>query len=95
MAFNELRKRGTAVKVSTTGDAKGMYAAAAHGADGSIAVMLANAGSKENPFTLDVARSRQSGSRCRVIDEKRTWVEISMPAALPPRAVLLVECDPQ
>ena len=70
-----------------------IYAVAARGADGSIAVMLANTGSKGKPFVLDVGKARQLSSRCRVIDEKRTWKEIPLPAALPPRSVLLVEID--
>ena len=53
------------------------------------------AGSKEKPFTLDMGRPRQSSPRCRVVDEKRTWKEIPLPAALPPRSVLLAEFDPQ
>lgn len=100
VAFNELRRRGTAVRVAVRDEEgkkaePGCCAAAARGADGSVAVMLANAGSKERPFALDVARARRPGSRCRVIDETRTWIEIPQPAALPPRSVLLVEFDPQ
>ena len=100
MAFNELRRRGTAVRVSVrdeegAGAKSGICAAAARGADGSVAVMLANEGSKEKPFKLYMGRSRQPGSRCRVIDETRTWMEVPLPAVLPPRSVLLVEFDPQ
>ena len=100
MAFNELRKRGTAVHVAMRNEEgkderSGICAAAAHGADGSVAVMLANAGSKEKPFALDVGGARQSVSRCRVIDETRTWMEVPLPATLLPRSVLLVEFDPQ
>ena len=100
VAFNELRKRGTAVRVAVTdGEGKdaasSIYAAAARGADGSVAVMLANIGSKGKPFVLDVGGGNMPCVRCRVIDEKRTWKEISLPAALPPRSVLLVECNPQ
>ena len=96
VAFNELRKRGTAVRV-TVRDGEGkdsspsIYAAAARGADGSVAVMLANSSSKEKPFVLDVGNSRPANPRCRVIDEKRTWKEVPMPAALPPRCVFFVE----
>ena len=100
MAFNELRKRGTAVRMAVTdGEGKdaslSFYATAARGEDGSVAVMLANPGSKEKPFALDVKGSGLFVQRCRVIDEKRTWQEIQMPSALPPRSVLLVECNPQ
>ena len=98
MAFNELRKRGTAVRVAVTdGEGKdassSFYATAARGTDGSVAVMLANIGSKEKPFVLDVGGGASPCVRCRVIDEKRTWKETPLPAALPPRSVLLVECN--
>ena len=112
MAFNELRKRGTAVKacVSSHKDhkehkdavkaasfvAESVYAAAARGEDGSVAVMLANPGSKEKPFALEVGGGViSSAAVCRVIDEKHTWKETPLPAALPPRSVLLVEFNPQ
>ena len=54
MAFNELRKRGTAINVAMHGDAQNLFAVAARGADGSIAVMLANPGGSEVPFTLEI-----------------------------------------
>ena len=97
VAFNELRKRDTAVRVAVTdGEGKdaasSIYAAAARGANGTVAVMLANIGSKGKPFVLDVGGGNMPCIRCRVIDEKRTWKEIPLPAALPPRSVLLVEC---
>ena len=63
--------------------------------DWSMMHYLKEAGSKEKPFTLDMGRPRQSSPRCRVVDEKRTWKEIPLPAALPPRSVLLAEFDPQ
>ena len=100
MAFNELRKRGTAVRTGVVGAdgkdaaASGVYAAAARGADGSVAVMIANPGSKEKPFVLDAGKSCAHCIRCRTIDEKLTWKEVPLPAALPPRSVLLVECSP-
>ena len=112
VAFNELRKRGTAVKACVVSpkdhkDHKGsanaasfvaesVYAAAARGADGAVAVMLANVGSKEKPFVLDMGGGVSSRPAvCRIIDGKRTWKEIPLPAALPPRSVLLVEYNPE
>ena len=107
VAFNELRKRGTAVRVAvrrvednapyqSAVDAKtlkpSIHVAAARGADGSVAVMIANPGSKEKSFVLDAGAMRNSCIRCRIIDEKRTWKEIPLPTALPPHSVLLVEC---
>ncbi|MGI5869010.1 MAG: GH39 family glycosyl hydrolase [Kiritimatiellia bacterium] len=61
VAFNELRKRGTAVKVDVAAtDAApsrhgvdNVHAAAARGPDGSLAVMLANTGDAPVPFALD------------------------------------------
>ncbi|MBR3085236.1 MAG: hypothetical protein IKH04_02415 [Kiritimatiellae bacterium] len=108
-AFDELRRRGTAVKVemSANGDCRdcpqiaNIHAAAARGADGSIAVMLANDGDEEVPFTLEVAaapsptgaRAFTSGGaavppriRCRITDEARTWEDVPLPAALPPHS---------
>ena len=102
-----------------------VYAAAARGADGSVAVMLANPGGAEAPIALEVGGRRQAydskgeqqaydskgeqqaydskgerqaynskiGLSCRIIDETRTWEEVSMPKALPPHSVLLVETE--
>ena len=121
VAFNELRKRGTAVRVNVRdGDGRAdcpqsavrrvednapyqdvvdaktlkpsIYVAAARGADGSVAVMIANPGSKEKSFVLDAGAMRTSCIRCRIIDEKRTWKEIPFPTALPPHSVLFIEC---
>ncbi len=36
--------------------------------------------------------SPSTSVRCRIIDETRTWEDIPCPTALPPHAVLLVEC---
>ncbi len=78
VAFNELRKRGTAVEIRGRGASRApsrqderesdsvlpqegarsaplaVYSAAARGADGSIAVMLANPGNEAVPFELEV-----------------------------------------
>ena len=70
VAFNALRQRGTAVEVggprsvaadepsndaARTEPGPPIYSAAAKGADGSIAVMLANLSGKEVPFKLEIA----------------------------------------
>ena len=115
VAFNELRKRGTAVRVDMNHEIHGphetIYAAAAlsekaplregggGGAAGgstpcaSLAVMLANPGDEEGPFSLEVAGDsrRTAASRCRIVDETRTCEETPLPAALPPHSILLVE----
>jgi hypothetical protein len=90
-AFNELRKRGTAVKVTCEGACPAaLYAAAARGADGSIAVMLANDGDQAAPFTVDVGGAARQPT-CRITDADRTDAEAPVPAELPPHsfAVLL------
>jgi hypothetical protein len=121
VAFNELRRRGTAIEIRecgadqsalalaagrkpdspaivlpqrrAQGAALAVYSAAAKGADGSIAVMLANPGKKEVPLAIEVAddSKRTSASRCRIVDATRTWEEIPLPAALPPHSILVVE----
>ena len=124
MAFNELRKRGTAVKAEMGGprfiaaaDAESsaartmpgppVYAAAAKGADGSLAVMLANIGEEEVPFELEiVGLSREAALRprsghlisneaapsaCRITDESRTWEETTLPSTLPPHSFILLQ----
>ena len=116
VAFNELRKRGTAVGVLCDspsgvlcdGPSPVAYSAAARGADGSLAVMLANPGAEEVPFTLEISgdsstrhsslvtrhspeAAPSASARCRIIDDARTWEETTLPAALPPYSVLLVE----
>ena len=112
VAFNELRKLGTAVGVLCDspsgvlcdGPCPVAYCAAARGKDGSIAAMLANPGSEEVPFTLDVAVGGLSDCRrdvpaaairCRIVDETRTWEEIPLPAALAPHSFILVRFEPR
>ena len=99
VAFNELRKRGTAVGIRECGAARSpsrqdasVYSAAARGEDGSVAVMLANIGDKEVPFTLEVADAgqRPAARRYRIVDETRTWEDIPLPAALPPHSFAVV-----
>ena len=105
-AFNELRKRGTAVAcecdlpsgVLCDGPCPVAYCAASRGEDGSIAVMLANDGDAEAPFTLEVAggglssgsrRGAPAAVRCRITDATRTDEDTPLPAALPPHSFLV------
>ncbi|MBQ7666687.1 MAG: hypothetical protein IJS46_01685, partial [Kiritimatiellae bacterium] len=98
MAFNELRKRGTAVGVLRDDPCPGVYSAAARGADGSVAAMLANTGAEETPFSLHVAGNTPTPGaaavpprwRCRIVDNTRTWDETPLPAAMPPRSIILL-----
>ena len=85
MAFNELRKAGTAVK-ATSGDPH-VWAAAAKGTAGRV-VMVANDSDREIPLALDLGGGVPSA--CRIVDDARTWENIPLPAALPPYSILLV-----
>ena len=69
------------------------FAAAARGPDGSLAVMFANPGEEEVPLALEIADSskRTTASRCRIVDETRTWEEAPLPDAIPTHSILLVE----
>ena len=92
LAFRELRRRGTAVRVEGCG-AENLFAAAARGEDGSVAVMLANLGDREVPFSLEVAGDgkRMAADRCRIVDDARTWEDVLLPPSLPPHSFLLAE----
>ena len=69
-----------------------IFAAAARGPDGSLAVMLANPGEEEVPLALEISGNskRTTASRCRITDETRTWEYVPLPAALPSHSILLV-----
>ena len=96
VAFNELRKRGTAVQVRVAAQGEGapesaspLYAAAARGEDGSLAAMVANCGVDPVPLALDLGN--RAAKRCRIVDDGRTWEDAALPDALPPRSFVLVE----
>ena len=121
-AFNELRRRGTAVRAEVNYERhethETIYAAAAVASaaplregggaagaggsisDGSLAVMLANDGDAEAPFTLEVAGGMVSSDgrrgasaasvRCRITDATRTDEDVPLPAALPPHSFVVV-----
>ena len=94
LAFHELRRRGAAVRVEGCG-AENPFAAAACGEDGSVAVMLANLGDREVPFSLEVAGDgkRMAAGRCRIVDDARTWEDAPLPASLPPHSFLLASAS--
>ena len=81
MAFNELRKAGTAV--SAESDGAQVWVAAAKGANG-VAAMIVNFGAEPQPLTLDLGG--RAITTCRIVDETRTWEEIALPATLPPHS---------
>ena len=101
MAFNELRKAGTAVAVTVDGKAFGetgwkcrdfmsapsVWAAAAKGAEG-MAVMAVNFGKEAQPFTLDLGGCKVTD--CRLTDETRTWETGALPSTLPPYSFVVV-----
>ena len=84
-AFNELRKRGTAVAVQATGD-KDLYVAAAKG-EKDAAVMMANDSDRAIPLACDFQGRRPVA--CRITDMKRTDAPCDMPAELPPRSFIV------
>jgi hypothetical protein len=90
-AFNKLRQRGTAVGVSCDGPCPEAYSAAAKGADGSLAVMIANPGDDAVPFALEIAGDGRlaTASECRITDDDRTDAEIPLPDRLPPHSFLV------
>lgn len=85
-AFNELRKRGTAVKAVLTG-AKGLWAAAAKGAEGA-AVMIANDSDAAVPLECDFG-GREIAA-VRMTDAERTDAAVPMPKTMPPRSFAVV-----
>ncbi len=88
--FNELRKRGMAVKVETEGTP--IVAAAARGEDGSIAIMLANDGDEAVPFvpSIDGMALSPAVATCRITDSDRTDAEIKLPTELPPHSFAII-----
>ena len=99
-AFHELRKLGTAVEAKTFSHkgfadaapfpAEKLYAAAARGEDGSVAIMVANDGQEAQPFTLEVAaRPAAAPYRCRMTDNDRTDETVALPSEMPPYSFLV------
>ena len=84
-AFNELRRRGRAVAVRTTGD-KNLWVAAAKG-ENDAAVMMANDSDKAIPLVCDF--QGRTVASCRITDGERTDAAVAMPAELPPRSFVV------
>jgi hypothetical protein len=83
VAFNELRKLGTAVKcVSCDED---LWATAAKGKEGK-AVMLANY--SERTIPLNIPGMTVDG--CKIIDATHTWEDCELPAEVAPHTVLVI-----
>ena len=88
MAFNELRKAGTAV--AATSDAENVWVAAAKGRNG-VAAMIVNFGKAAQPLSLDLGG--RGVSSCRITDGTRTWEECELPAVLPPYSFVAVSAE--
>ena len=85
-AFNELRKRGTAVKTTADGT-KGFHACAAKGTNG-LAVFVAN--DTDGAMPLTVAAVGWTVAKAVVTDDRRTAVEVNALDELPPRSFALL-----
>jgi hypothetical protein len=85
-AFNELRRRGKAVAVVTSGD-KNLYVAAAKGED-DAAVMMSNDSDRTIPLVCDF--QGRAVVDCRITDNDRTDKSVPLPAELPPRSFVVV-----
>ena len=86
-AFNELRRRGTAVAAQTSGD-KDLWVAAAKGEE-DAAVMIANDSDRTVPLSYDF--QGRTVASCRITDKDRTDAEVQMPGELPPHSFILVK----
>ena len=84
-AFNELRRRGTAVAAEVSGD-KDLWVAAAKG-ENDAAVMMANDSDRTIPLECDF--QGRAVSVCRITDKNRTDEPVAFPAELPPRSFVL------
>ncbi len=96
-AFNELRKRGTAVEVKVAGADGGVHAAAARGKDGSAALMIANDNDRWIPVSFEFGGLGSSAGtpkpRCRRTDGENTDFTCDFPGALSPHSFLLMEFE--
>ena len=98
-AFNELYKRKTEVKSSSSDPWRTWVVAARGEKDG--AVVIAHTGDGEEPLTLDIigrAGARPSPCegvvrQCRITDETRTNEIVPLPSTLPPHSFLVVIAD--
>ena len=85
-AFNELYRRGTEVK-SSSSDKWVTWVAAARGKKDSV-VVIAHTGDNEVPLALDLGGHKVR--ECRITDETRTNETVPLPSALPPHSILIV-----
>ena len=87
-AFNELRRRRTAVETSVEGT-DSVCAAAARSEDGTMAVMIANDSDSAVPLALDAGN--RAATICHITDTDRTNAIVPIPPEMPPHSFLVVE----
>jgi hypothetical protein len=86
LAFNELRKAGTAVKTASPDDC-GLYVAAAKDGKGNAAVMAANCENAARPLKLNLEGEIVA---CKITDADRTYCQVELPETLPPYSFVIV-----
>ena len=84
MAFNELRRRGTAVACEVSD--RRLRAAAAKGTDGTLALMLANFETNSIPLNI----RGLSVAECRTVDKDHVYESVPTPSAVGSDTVLLL-----
>ena len=87
LAFNELRKAGTAVAASS--DASDVFVSAAR-KGGDAVVMAVNLSSDRKPLALAFGDGWKAVS-CRITDETRAFEETAFPSVLPPWSFIVAE----
>ena len=87
LAFNELRKAGTAVAASSD-DSDVFVSAAKKG--GKAVVMIVNLSSVEKPLALD-AGDGWKAVLCRITDATRSFEEAELPSVMPPTSFVVTE----
>ena len=87
LAFNELRKAGTAVAASSD-DSNVFVSAAKKG--GKAVVMIVNLSSVEKPLALD-AGDGWKAVLCRITDATRSFEEAELPSVMPPTSFVVTE----
>jgi len=85
LAFNELRKLGTAVACMSSDPS---VRAAAAAKDGKLALMIANDSTEEKPVTF---RGVSEFAVACVTDATCTRARIALPSVLPPQSIMLVQ----
>ena len=91
LAFNELRKAGTAVAASSD-DSDVLVSAARKG--GNAVVMVVNLSADSKPLEIVLGDGLKAVS-CRITDEARAFEETACPSVLPPWSFIVAEMSPR